>query len=105
MLVQKQCNLCGCSSQDTAIFTADYAKGTLNICLGCLAEGINEISRELKAPKKELQPLAIDDLELSQNEVFGFSCEKCGNILFTDNFPATCDCGHLNNELVLKQKK
>jgi hypothetical protein len=37
-------------------------------------------------------------------EVFGFNCESCGTVMFANTFPITCDCGFLNNELVLKNQ-
>ncbi len=109
MQIHKVCNLCGTGSEETAVFTCDYAKGDLNICLGCLAEGILETlgQNKSKVPQTkqnaELNP-ELFELNIPQ-EVYGFNCESCGNILFSDNFPVQCEsCQHINHELALHKQ-
>ena len=110
----KVCSLCGCNSNETAIFSCSYAKGNLDICLECLTEGIMEISREnkgMKQPARDAdastvgQPLNIEGFDLNvPDEVFGFKCEGCENIMFSDTFPVVCECGHINTESVLHKQ-
>jgi hypothetical protein len=105
----KACDLCGCTSNDTAIFTAGYAKGELNICIECLANGIKEVktTKTQELPSFE-EPIEKIDIELLNKffpeEVFGFNCEKCGNIMFSAEFPITCSCGHQNHSQVLEKQ-
>jgi len=109
MQIHKTCNLCGTGSEDTAIFTCSYAKGELNICLGCLAEGILETvsqNRSKSVPQKQAQidPMLFD-LSIPE-EVYGFSCEGCGTIMFSDMFPVQCEsCQHINHQTVLQKNK
>jgi hypothetical protein len=115
-ITPKLCNLCGCSSDETAIFSTTYAKGTLNICLECLAQGVVEITKQLKqdaevpakqefeVPYAEMQKLPPEFFEI-KDEVYGFPCEKCGSVMFSDSFPAQCGCGHMNAEHVLQNLK
>lgn len=109
----KICGLCGCTSNDTAVFSCTYAKGELNICLECLTEGIIEITKEFKKPKISVPhpteikfedfPLEEFDVKIPE-QVFGFNCDKCNTVLFTNNFPVVCECGHINNEIVLQKQ-
>ena len=109
MQVHKTCNLCATGSEDTAIFTCSYAKGELNICLGCLAEGIldtigqnNNKPKTQQIKKFEVDP-ALFDLTIP-DEVFGFECEGCKSILFSDVFPMQCEnCQHINHQTVLQK--
>ena len=109
MLTHKNCNLCGTGSEDTAVFTCSYAKGELNICLGCLAEGILETvnqNRPKVPPTKQAQidPMLFD-LSIP-DEVYGFACEGCGTVLFADMFPVQCEsCQHINHQAVLEKNK
>ena len=108
----KACNLCGTDSNDTAIFSCAYAKGDLQICLECLTEGILEITKSMKGPKPnmkkntidfEMEKLPLESFDLNvPEEVFGFNCQNCGSVLFSNTFPIVCDCGHENNTTVLK---
>ena len=115
----KVCNLCGCDSNETAIFSCTYAKGELQICLECLSEGIIEItkgSKQSQQIKPDIKRNMIDDETINQplniegfdltvpEEVFGFACEGCGNVMFSNNFPVSCECGHINNEYVLTRQ-
>jgi len=102
----KTCNLCGCSSNETAIFSCSYAKGDLQICLECLTEGIMEINKNNKTKDIPIsQPLNIEGLDLNiPNEVYGFSCENCGNVIFSELFPVICDCGHVNNDNIVQKQ-
>jgi len=110
----KSCSLCGCDSNETAVFSCTYAKGQLDVCLECLTEGIMEIHKQSKTIKPEIRK-PIDD-EMLENfklesfdvttpdEVFGFNCESCGSILFSDTFPVNCECGHSNQQHVLDKQ-
>jgi len=109
----KKCGLCGCTSNDTAVFSCTYAKGDLHICLECLTEGILEITKEFKKPKvnvSQKSDIRFEDFPLEEfnvntpEQVFGFNCDKCDSLLFTSNFPVICDCGHINNEAVLQKQ-
>jgi len=104
MQIHKTCNLCNTGSDETAVFTCNYAKGELNICLGCLAEGILETISQNK-PKQARQNMEINPeiFELSApDEVYGFACEECGSIMFSDNFPVECEnCQHINHEMAM----
>ena len=110
MQIHKICNLCGTGSEETAIFTCNYAKGELQICLGCLAEGILETAAQNKPkiPQAKQNPEIIDPMlfDLSiPDEVYGFACESCKNILFADAFPVQCEsCQHINHEHVLERQ-
>jgi hypothetical protein len=106
--------MCGTTSNETAIFSTTYAKSDMNICLQCLTEGILEVSHDMKSgnlKKGSINPeikfqefdLAEFDLEVP-SEVFGFNCERCGDVLFTDTFPIICDCGHPNQEIVVQKQ-
>jgi|GEM_PF-2278496 hypothetical protein len=110
MQIHKNCNLCGTGSEDTAIFTCSYAKGELNICLGCLAEGILETvnQNKPKVPQQtkqaEIDPMLFD-LSIP-DEVYGFTCEACNKIMFADIFPVQCEaCQHINHQTVLQKNK
>jgi len=100
------CNMCGCDSNETAVFNCTYAKGELNICLQCLSEGIIEVIKDLQKPKhKEInfQEFPLEEFDLSfPEQVFGFNCEQCKSVLFSTSFPVICDCGHINNEKVIQ---
>jgi hypothetical protein len=111
----KNCDMCGGDSNDTAIFTCAYAKGEMNICLECLTHGIHEISRDMnKQIKNEhlqeidellanIQPMRLEEFEVKMpaDEVFGFNCESCSEVMFSKMFPAACPCGHVNQDSVL----
>lgn len=112
MQIHKTCNLCGTGSEDTAVFTCNYAKGELNICLGCLAEGILETVNQSRS--KSVQPVAQKQAQIDPmlfdlsvpDEVYGFTCEGCGNIMFADMFPVQCEaCQHINHQTVLQKNK
>jgi hypothetical protein len=109
MQIHKNCNLCGTGSEETAIFTCSYAKGELNICLGCLAEGILETVSQSKSKTPQTKPSEIDPMlfDLSiPDEVYGFTCEECGTVLFADMFPVQCECcQHINHQTVLQKNK
>jgi hypothetical protein len=109
MQISKNCNLCGTGSEDTAIFTCSYAKGELNICLGCLAEGILETVSQTRSKMPQTKQNQIDPMlfDLSiPDEVYGFTCEACNSILFADVFPVQCEnCQHINNQTVLEKNK
>jgi hypothetical protein len=110
MQVHKTCNLCATGSEDTAVFTCSYAKGELNICLGCLAEGILEtIGQNKQKVAPQAKPQEIDPMlfDLSiPDEVYGFTCEGCSKILFSDVFPVQCEeCQHINHQTVLQKHK
>jgi hypothetical protein len=107
MQIHKICNLCGTSSEETAVFNCNYAKGELQICLGCLAEGILETlgQNKPKAPSAKQNPdmnnPMVFDLSIP-DEVFGFTCERCNNIMFADGFPVQCEnCQHVNHQASL----
>lgn len=105
----KMCDMCGTTSNETVIFNTIYAKGELNICLSCLTEGILEVTKEIQKPKKNpeifLQDFSLEEFDIKiPNEVFGFNCEKCGEILFTDTFPIICDCGHTNQSTIIDKQ-
>ena len=111
----KACNMCGTTSNDTAIFSTTYAKGDMNICLQCLTEGILEVTQEMQKQKNNqnrrslpeipFQELPLDTFDLTVPEqVFGFNCEKCGNIVFSQEFPVNCDCGHTNSVSVIAKQ-
>jgi hypothetical protein len=112
MQVHKNCNLCGTGSEDTAVFTCNYAKGELNICLGCLAEGILETigqNKQKTSPQPAMKAQDINPIvfDLSiPDEVFGFACEGCGSVMFADTFPVQCECcQHINNQTVVQKNK
>lgn len=109
MQIHKTCNLCGTGSEDTAIFTCSYAKGELNICLGCLAEGILETVNQNRVKTSQTKPAEMDPMifDLSiPDEVYGFACEGCGSIMFADTFPVQCEsCQHINHQTVLQKNK
>jgi len=109
MQLHKNCNLCGTGSEDTAVFTCSYAKGELNICLGCLAEGILETVSQSRAKTPQPKPTAMDPMifDLSiPDEVYGFTCEECGVVMFADTFPVQCEsCQHINHQTVLQKNK
>jgi len=109
MQIHKTCNLCGTGSEDTAVFTCSYAKGELNICLGCLAEGILETVNQSRSKAPQTKPAQIDPMlfDLSiPDEVYGFACESCGTIMFADTFPVQCEhCQHINHQAVLQKNK
>jgi len=109
MQIHKNCNLCGTGSEETAIFTCSYAKGELNICLGCLAEGILETVSQSKSKAPQTKQEQIDPMlfDLSiPDEVYGFTCEECGTVLFADMFPIQCEnCQHINHQTVLQKNK
>ncbi len=106
----KICDLCKISSEETAVFNCNYAKGELNICLGCLTEGIIDIYKDSIKPQKQqinIKPaseLAFETFDMPL-EVYGFSCEECGNVLFADTFPIMCDCGHIHQEDAIKKQQ
>ncbi|MGV8150163.1 MAG: hypothetical protein ACP5NV_00365 [Candidatus Woesearchaeota archaeon] len=105
----KACNMCGTTSNDTAIFSTTYAKGDMNICLQCLTEGVLEITKEMhktkKVPEIKFQEFPLEGFDLTiPQQVFGFNCEKCGDILFSEDFPVLCDCGHENHDCVIKKQ-
>jgi hypothetical protein len=112
----KLCNLCGCGSNDTAIMTCTYAKGELNICLECLTEGVLEVVKEIGKAKTIVKgqpnpqnfvkdPLPLDAFDLAVPEdVYGFSCQNCGTVQFSNVFPVNCDCGHLNTDTVMQSQ-
>jgi len=110
MQIHKVCNLCGTGSEETAIFSCNYAKGELQICLGCLAEGILETvnQNKSKAPVAKQNPELNDPMlfDLSMpDEVYGFACESCNKIIFADNFPVQCEsCQHINHEKALHKQ-
>jgi hypothetical protein len=107
MQIHKTCNLCGTGSEDTAVFTCSYAKGDLNICLGCLAEGILETLGQSKAKVPQAKQMEFDPMlfDLSiPDEVYGFACEGCGTVMFSDVFPVQCEaCQHINHQTVLQK--
>ncbi|HYD03709.1 MAG TPA: hypothetical protein VEC16_05415 [Alphaproteobacteria bacterium] len=110
MQTHKICNLCGTGSEDTAVFTCSYAKGELHICLGCLAEGILETLGNNNKPKvQQLKQSDIDPMvfDLSRpDEVYGFTCESCSSIMFSEMFPVQCEhCQHINHQTVLSKHK
>jgi hypothetical protein len=111
MQTHKTCNLCGTGSEDTAIFTCSYAKGELQICLGCLAEGILETLGQSKSrnPVNQMKNPDLDPMifDLSKpDEVYGFSCESCSSIIFSEMFPVQCEhCQHINHQAVLQKNK
>jgi len=109
MLTYKTCNLCGTGSEDTAVFTCSYAKGELNICLGCLAEGILETVSQSKSKVPQTKQTEFDPMlfDLSiPDEVYGFTCEACNNVMFADMFPVQCEnCQHINHQTVLQKNK
>jgi hypothetical protein len=109
----KSCSLCGTTSNETAVFNCAYAKGDLEVCLECLTEGIMEITKaqkiikpSVKKPSEEQLPEFIfEDFEMTvPEEVFGFNCEGCKTVLFSQSFPVTCECGFLNNDIVIKKQ-
>jgi len=87
-----------------------YAKGELHICLGCLTEGIIDIYKDTVRPQKQQIPikpapeLFMEEFEMPL-EVFGFNCENCGEVLFSDTFPLMCDCGHIHEETSVKKQQ
>lgn len=96
------CSLCGTTSQDTAIFTATYSGGKLQVCLDCLSEGIREISKSPIQPSTRRQELMTYE---TIDEVYGLSCPKCKKPIFTDIFPIKCDdCGETINDNKNKTK-
>jgi hypothetical protein len=110
MQIHKTCSLCGVKSEDTAVFTCTYAKGELEICLGCLAEGVLETAKQTKTQSKtpqiqsNIEPIMID-LSIP-NEVYGFTCESCNNIMFSDMFPVQCEnCQHINHKTALQRNR
>ena len=109
MQIQKNCHLCGTGSEDTAVFSCSYAKGELNICLGCLAEGILETIGQNKSKSPQSKPQEANPMlfDLSiPDEVYGFTCEGCGNVLFSDSFPVQCEgCQHINHQTVVQKNK
>jgi hypothetical protein len=109
MQIHKNCNLCGTGSEDTAIFTCSYAKGELNICLGCLAEGVIDTIGQNKPKSAQAKQAQIDPMlfDLSiPDEVYGFTCEGCGNVMFADMFPVQCEqCQHINHQTVLQKNR
>jgi len=108
----KVCSLCGCDSNETAVFSCTYAKGELEVCLECLTEGIMEIHKasKVKPEIKRVDDEMLENFKLENfdfavpDEVFGFTCEDCGTVMFSNQFPATCECGHINEEHVLKNQ-
>jgi hypothetical protein len=50
-----------------------------------------------------LQPMNLDefDVKAPPDEVFGFNCENCSEVMFSKSFPAACPCGHINHDSVL----
>jgi len=106
----KVCDMCGTTSNETAIFSTTYAKGDMNICLQCLTEGILEITSDIQKPKNKVSEIKFQEFPLEEfdisvpDEVFGFNCEKCGNVIFTDTFPTICECGHPNHEIVIEKQ-
>lgn len=106
----KLCDMCGTTSNETAIFSMTYAKGDMNICLSCLTEGILEVTKDIQKPKNnapeiQFQEFPLEEFDLTvPNEVFGFNCEKCNDVIFTDTFPVICDCGHTNNETIIQKQ-
>jgi hypothetical protein len=106
----KLCDMCGTTSNETAIFSTTYAKGDMNICLQCLTEGILEVTKDIQKPKNKTSDIKFQEFPLEEfdltvpDEVFGFNCEKCGNVLFTDTFPTICDCGHTNYETIINKQ-
>jgi hypothetical protein len=108
MQTHKNCNLCGTGSEDTAVFTCSYAKGELNICLGCLAEGVIDTIGQNK-PRAQAKQAPVDPMlfDLSiPDEVYGFACEGCGSIMFADIFPVQCEsCQHINHQTVLQKNR
>jgi hypothetical protein len=109
MQINKNCHLCGTGSEDTAVFTCSYAKGELNICLGCLAEGILETVNQSRTKSPQPKQAQIDPIlfDLSMpDEVYGFTCEGCGAVMFADMFPVQCEaCQHINHQTVLQKNK
>ncbi|GIU69533.1 MAG: hypothetical protein KatS3mg002_0769 [Candidatus Woesearchaeota archaeon] len=102
--------MCGTTSNETVIFNTIYAKGELNICLSGLAEGIIEVTKDIKKQKSntteiKFQELPLEEFDLTApDQIYGFNCEKCKEVIFTDTFPVICDCGHINNELVIHKQ-
>ena len=102
----KACDMCGTSSNETAIFSTTYAKGDMNICLECLTEGVLEVTNSMKKrPEIKFQDFPLEEFDVAVPEhVFGFNCEGCKEVLFSDSFPVVCGCGHLNNETVIHKQ-
>lgn len=109
----KTCDMCGTTSNETAIFNTTYAKGEMSICLQCLTEGILEVSKDFKTQKLSVpspKEIRFEDFDLEEfdvkvpEQVFGFNCEKCGDIMFSDTFPVSCICGHMNNESIIHKQ-
>jgi len=109
MQIHKTCNLCGTGSEETAVFTCNYAKGELFICLGCLAEGILDTVNQNQPKVPQTKQAQIDPMlfDLSiPDEVYGFTCESCNNLMFADTFPVQCEsCQHINHQTVLQKNK
>ncbi|MFA5797319.1 MAG: hypothetical protein WC916_04760 [Candidatus Woesearchaeota archaeon] len=106
-LESKTCDLCKITSQDTAVFSCHYAKGELHICLGCLTEGVIDIYKDsMKFAKQSPQTpeLALQEFSMP-TEVYGFTCQNCGSVLFADTFPVMCDCGHISQEEILQKQQ
>jgi hypothetical protein len=91
------CSLCQASSEDTAIITAKYVKGEINICLECLAEGIKdtEPQKKLKETYNENEWIILPDLK---EEIYGYKCFYCEKNLFSKKFPVRCECGFVNTQ-------
>ena len=110
----KRCDMCGGDSNETAVFTCTYAKGEMNICLECLTQGIHEVTKDMNRQTKDehlqeidellanLEPIRLEEFDVKiPDEVFGFNCENCGEVMFSKKFPAACPCGHVNQDSVL----
>lgn len=104
------CDLCRISSEETAVFNCNYAKGQLKICLGCLTEGIIDIYKDsCKKNNQTENPVTNTEIlgEIKEFEVkdtvYGFSCEKCNDVLFANTFPIMCNCGHIIKEEIIKK--
>jgi hypothetical protein len=78
-----------------------------------LTEGILEITKEFKKPKVSIpqqKEIPFEEFPLEEfnvkvpEQVFGFNCDGCNSVIFTNGFPVVCDCGHINNEVVLEKQ-